>query len=62
MTVITPEDFYTALEALKAAGYAAAEYVGKDWATIESLLAEAGFVKVINDSGVGVGYTKLFFS
>ena len=62
MTVITPEDFYTALEALKAAGYAAAEYVGKDWATIESLLAEAGFVKVVNDAGVGVGYTKLFSS
>ena len=62
MTVVTPEDFYTALEALKAAGYATAEYVGKDWATIESLLTEAGFIKIVNDAGVGVGYTKLFSS
>lgn len=59
----TVVDFLGALEALKAAGYAPEVYTGiTNWGIIESLLADAGYVKVVSDSGVALGYTKLVSS
>ena len=61
--VATASEYLTAMEALEQAGIGIKTFTNvADWSLVTDALSKAGYVEIVSDTGISLGWTKLFSS